>query len=49
VQVTLFPALTGRHGAAPVFAGWEDLDLELLESTVLDGRTMELVYRPSLH
>ncbi|WP_242612824.1 hypothetical protein [Janibacter limosus] len=49
MQVTLFPALTGRHGSAPVFAGWEDLDLELLESTVLDGRTMELVYRPSLH
>lgn len=49
VQVTIFPALTGRNGSAPVFAGWEDLDLELLESTVLDGRTTELVYRPTLH
>lgn len=47
--MTIFPALTGRNGSAPVFAGWEDLDLELLESTVLDGRTTELVYRPTLH
>lgn len=49
MQVTIYPVLTGRSGTAPVFAGAGDLDLELLESRVLDGRTHELVYRPSLH
>ncbi|WP_309133628.1 dihydrofolate reductase family protein [Cellulomonas sp.] len=48
VQVTIFPVLTGRTGTAPVFAGADDFDLELLESRVLDGRTQELVYRPTL-
>ncbi|WP_136517566.1 dihydrofolate reductase family protein [Cellulomonas telluris] len=48
VQVTIFPVLTGRTGTAPVFAGADDFDLELLGSRVLDGRTQELVYRPTL-
>ncbi len=26
-----------------------DFDLELLESRTLDGRTQDLIYRPSLH
>jgi dihydrofolate reductase len=49
LQVTLFPVVTGRSGLDPVFAGAEDFDLELLESRTLDGRTQELVYRPTLH
>ena len=49
VQVTVFPAITGRTGVAPLFEGAEDFDLELLEQTVLDGRTVELVYRPTAH
>ncbi len=49
VQVTVFPVITGRTGLEPVFAGAEDFDLELLESRTLDGRTQELVYRPTLH
>jgi len=49
VQVTVFPAIAGQTGFAPIFAGVADLDLELLESRTLDGRTLELVYRPSLH
>ena len=49
VQVTIFPVITGRTGAEPVFGGAADFDLELLESRTLDGRTQELVYRPSLH
>ncbi len=47
VHVTIFPVLTGRSGTAPVFGGAGDFDLELLESRVLDGRTQELVYRPT--
>ncbi|WP_194893562.1 dihydrofolate reductase family protein [Catenulispora pinisilvae] len=49
IQVTVFPALTGRTGAAPVLAGATDFDLELIESRTLDGRTQELIYRPTLH
>ncbi|MFJ7210032.1 dihydrofolate reductase family protein [Amycolatopsis sp. NPDC098790] len=49
VQVTLFPVLTGKTGAAPVFAGAEDFDLELLETRTLDGHVQELVYRPTRH
>jgi dihydrofolate reductase len=49
VQVTVFPVITGRTGVAPVFGGWSDFDLELVECRTLDGRTQELVYRPSSH
>ncbi|MDA2803614.1 dihydrofolate reductase family protein [Nocardiopsis suaedae] len=49
VQVTLFPAITGRTGQAPIFEGAADFDLELVEQRTLDGRTQELVYRPTLH
>jgi len=49
VQVTLFPVITGRTGEAPIFGGGADFDLELVESRTLDGRTQELIYRPTLH
>lgn len=49
VQVTVFPVISGRTGTERIFAGADDFDLELLESRTLDGRTIELVYRPSLH
>ena len=48
VQVTLFPVITGQTGDEPVFQGAADFDLELLESRTLDGRTQELIYRPTL-
>ncbi len=49
VQLTVFPVVSGRTGTDPVLAGAVDLDLELVSSTLLDGRTQELVYRPSPH
>ena len=49
VQVTLFPVVTGRSGLDPIFQGAADFDLELMESRTLDGRTLELSYRPTLH
>lgn len=49
VQVTLFPVITGKTGDAPLFAGAADFDLELIEQRTLDGRTQELIYRPTLH
>ncbi|MFJ1784570.1 dihydrofolate reductase family protein [Streptomyces anulatus] len=49
VQVTLFPVITGRTGTEPVLRGAADFDLELIESRTLDGRTQEIVYRPTPH
>ncbi|MFG1948272.1 dihydrofolate reductase family protein [Nonomuraea sp. NPDC048826] len=49
VQVTIFPVITGQTGTAPIFQGAADFDLELLGSRTLDGRTQELIYRPTLH
>ncbi|MFF5076091.1 dihydrofolate reductase family protein [Actinoplanes sp. NPDC000266] len=47
LQVTVFPVISGRTGTSPILGGAGDFDLELLESRTLDGRTMELVYRPT--
>lgn len=49
LHITLFPVITGRTGDAPLFAGAADFDLELLEQRTLDGRTQELIYRPTPH
>ena len=49
VQVTLFPVISGRTGTERIFQGAADFDLDLIESRTLDGRTQELVYRPTLH
>ncbi|MFE3543412.1 dihydrofolate reductase family protein [Nocardia sp. NPDC059177] len=49
VQVTIFPVITGKNGAEPIFGGAADFDLELLESRTLDDDIQELVYRPTLH
>jgi dihydrofolate reductase len=49
VQLTIFPVISGRTGAEPVFEGAGDFDLELLTSRTLDGRTQELTYRPTRH
>ena len=49
VQLTIFPVISGQTGDGPVFEDAADFDLELLESRTLDGRTIELVYRPTLH
>ena len=49
VHVTIFPVITGQTGVSPIFHGAADFDLELVESRTLDGRTQELIYRPTLH
>jgi dihydrofolate reductase len=49
LQVTIFPFVSGTTGLRPILEGAGDFDLELLESHTFDGRTQELVYRPSPH
>jgi dihydrofolate reductase len=48
LQVTLFPAISGRTGAEPIFQGAADFDLELVERRTLDRHIQELIYRPIL-
>jgi dihydrofolate reductase len=48
MQVTVFPVVAAQTGDEPVFAGAGDFDLDLLEARTLDGRTQELVYRPTV-
>jgi dihydrofolate reductase len=49
LEVMVFPAITGMAGYASLFHDGPEFDLELVESTVLDGRTQKLVYVPHLH
>ena len=49
LEVMLFPAITGRAGADALFKDGPEFDLELIESTVLDGRIQKLEYVPHLH
>jgi hypothetical protein len=49
LEVMVFPAITGRAGYASLLQDGAEFDLDLIESTVLDGRTVKLVYAPHLH
>jgi dihydrofolate reductase len=49
LEVMIFPAITGKSGYAALFQDGAEFDLELIESTVIDGRTQKLVYKPTLH
>jgi hypothetical protein len=48
-EVVMFPAVSGRAGGAAILHDGAEFDLELVDSTVLDGRTQKLVYIPHLH
>lgn len=49
LELTVFPAITGSAGYAALFQDGPEFDLELVDATVLDGRTLKLVYVPHLH
>ena len=49
LQLTIFPVITGKTGAHPLFKDAPDFDLELIESRTFDGGIQELTYRPTLH
>lgn len=49
LQLTIFPVITGRTGAEPIFADVADFDLELIESHTFEGGIQELTYQPTLH
>jgi dihydrofolate reductase len=49
VQVTVFPVISGQTGDEPIFQDAADFDLELVDSRILDGDIVELLYRPMSH
>ena len=49
LEVMLFPAITAGSGRDPLFRDGAEFDLELVETTVFDGRTVKLVYVPHVH
>jgi dihydrofolate reductase len=48
LELMVFPVITGASGADPVFADLPDIDLELVDSKVFDGRMQQLVYLPTV-
>jgi dihydrofolate reductase len=48
LEVMVFPVITGASGADPILAGLPDIDLELVDSRLFDGRVQQLVYIPTV-
>jgi dihydrofolate reductase len=49
LQIVVFPVVLGVSGKKSIFAGWPDLDLDLVSSRTFDGRMQLLQYVPTLH
>jgi len=47
LRLVVFPIVLGPDGREPLFAGFPSTQLELVASSVLDGRLLLLEYRPS--
>jgi dihydrofolate reductase len=48
LELMVFPVITGATGQDPILAGLPDIDLELVDSKVFDGRVQQLTYIPTL-
>jgi dihydrofolate reductase len=48
LEVTVFPVITGASGENPILADLPDIDLELVDSRLFDGRVQHLVYVPTV-
>jgi hypothetical protein len=48
LEVMIFPVITGASGETPILAGLPDIDLELVDSRLFDGRVQQLVYVPTV-
>ena len=44
LEVMVFPVITGASGENPILADLPDIDLELVDSRLFDGRVQQLVY-----
>jgi riboflavin biosynthesis pyrimidine reductase len=44
LEVMVFPIITGESGDDQILADLPDIDLELVDSRLFDGRVQQLVY-----
>lgn len=48
LEVMVFPVITGASGDDPILADLPDIDLELVDTRLFDGRIQQLVYVPTV-
>lgn len=48
LEVMVFPFITGTSGKDPILADLPDIDLELVDSRLFDGRVQQLIYVPTV-
>jgi hypothetical protein len=48
LEVMVFPVITGESGSDPILSGLPDIDLELVDARLFDGRVQQLVYAPTV-
>ena len=48
LEVMVFPVITGESGSDPILSGLPDIDLELVDTQLLDGRMQQLSYIPTV-
>jgi dihydrofolate reductase len=48
LELMVFPVITGASGSDPLLTDLPDIDLELVDSRVYDGRIQQLVYVPTV-
>ncbi len=48
LDLMVFPVITGESGSDPVLTDLPDIDLELVDSQLYDGRMQRLVYVPTV-
>jgi dihydrofolate reductase len=48
IELMVFPVITGATGEDPIFAELPDIDLELVDSRLFDGRVQQLIYAPAV-
>ena len=48
LEVLVFPIITGASGENPILTDLPDIDLELVDSRLFDGRVQQLVYIPTV-
>jgi dihydrofolate reductase len=48
IRTVIFPVITGATGSDPVFGGYPDVRLDLVENRLFDGRIQLLEYAPTV-
>ena len=47
LRLMVFPLILGSAGREPIYAGYPQVSLELIDTKVLDSRLIVLEYRPA--